>query len=84
MPDLLFTYYIENPLVIMSINSQHWGEGVIVIKLDIEIWVIGKDGTKKEGAGKGLGGEEVRGLLGFVALVCVYMYLCCCSCECLC
>jgi hypothetical protein len=53
MPDLLFTYYIENSLVIISINSGSWG--VMVIRLDIEIWVIGKGGTKW-GVGKGVGG----------------------------
>jgi hypothetical protein len=46
MPDQLFTCYIENSFVIISINSGSWG-GVMVIKLDIEIWVVGKGGIKK-------------------------------------
>jgi hypothetical protein len=25
IPDQLFTYYVENPLVIISINSGSWG-----------------------------------------------------------
>jgi hypothetical protein len=48
MPDQLFTYYIENPLVITSINSGSWG----VTRLDIEIWVIGEGGTKKRDCGE--------------------------------
>jgi hypothetical protein len=47
MPDQLFPYYLANPLVIISINSGH-GVGVLmVIRLDIEIYVIDKGGTKK-------------------------------------
>jgi hypothetical protein len=35
----------------------------MVIRLDIEIWVIGKGGTKKEEQEKGwVGGEELWGL----------------------
>jgi hypothetical protein len=49
MSEQLFMYYIENPLVIIYINSGSWG--VMVIRLDIETWVIGKDGTKR-GLGK--------------------------------
>jgi hypothetical protein len=45
--------------------------GVIVIRLHIEIWVIGKGGTKR------VGGEEVWGLLGFVVLVHFWLYFCC-------
>jgi hypothetical protein len=53
MPDQLFTYYIENPLVMISINSRSW-KGIMIIRLDIEIWEIGKDGIKG-GAGKEVG-----------------------------
>jgi hypothetical protein len=52
MLDQLFTYYIENSLVIIFINSGSWGR-VMVIRLDIEIWEIGKGGTKKRGGKKG-------------------------------
>jgi hypothetical protein len=53
----------------------------MVIRLDIEIWVIGKGGIKKGGGKKRSGwvGEEVWVLLGFVALVCVWVYFCYCS-----
>jgi hypothetical protein len=34
----LFTYYIENPLVIISISSGSWRE-VMVIGLELETWV---------------------------------------------
>jgi hypothetical protein len=44
MPKQLFSYYIEIPLVNISINSQSCG--VMVIGLDIEFWEIGKGGTK--------------------------------------
>jgi hypothetical protein len=46
MLDHLFTYYIENALVIMSINSGIWGV-VMIIRLHIGIWGISKDDTKK-------------------------------------
>jgi hypothetical protein len=79
MPDQLFTYYIENPLVIMPINSGSWGR-IVDIRINIGIWEIGKVGTKREG-GKigGWVGEEVWGLLGFVALVLIWVYFCCCG-----
>jgi hypothetical protein len=48
MPDQLFTYYIENALVTISINSGIWGV-VMIIRIHIEIWVISKGGTKKVG-----------------------------------
>jgi hypothetical protein len=32
----LFTYYVENPLVIISINSGHWGGNVIRLIIDFE------------------------------------------------
>jgi hypothetical protein len=48
----------------------------MVIRLDIEIWEIGKGGTKR-GCWKrgGWVGKEVWGLLGIVAFVCVWVYL---------
>jgi hypothetical protein len=46
MPNQLFTYYIENPLMIISINSESWG--VMVIRLDIEIYDIVKGALKEE------------------------------------
>jgi hypothetical protein len=65
MPDQLFTYYIDNPLV-MSINSGSWGGRVIWIQ--IETWVILKGGAKRGhkrvrvSGGRG-GGYRVRGSL---------------------
>jgi hypothetical protein len=44
MPDQLFTYYLENPLVMVSINSRSWG--IMVFRLDIKIWETGTGGTK--------------------------------------
>jgi hypothetical protein len=41
--------------------------------LEIEMWVIGKGGTRREGKKRGVG-EEVWELLGFVAL-CVFKYI---------
>jgi hypothetical protein len=65
-----FLYYIENSFVIIF---KRVGVGrLMFIRLDIDIWVISKSGTKKEGVGKGLGvwGELWR-LLDFLAL-CVF------------
>jgi hypothetical protein len=52
-------------------------EGIMVIRLDIETWVIGKGGTKGGNGKKGGIGEEIWGLLSSVALVCVWVYFCC-------
>jgi hypothetical protein len=42
----------------------------MIIRLDIEIWEIGKGGTKMEGMKRGVWvGEELWMLLGFVAFV---------------
>jgi hypothetical protein len=70
MPDQLFTYYIENPLVIISINrGSRRGDGFC---LEIETWVIGKGGAKRRvRRGAGSMGKEVWELLGFGYLVCV-------------
>jgi hypothetical protein len=73
MPNQLFTYYIENPLMIKSVNSRSWG--VMVIRLVIDVGELVKVTLKRRGR-KGEG-EEVWGLLGFVALVCVWVYFCC-------
>jgi hypothetical protein len=70
MPDQLFTYYRENALVI-SINSGIW-EFVMVIRLHIQIWVIGKGDTKK-GGNKG-GWEKRYGV--FWVLWPLYMLRC--------
>jgi hypothetical protein len=45
MPDQMFTYDIENPLVIISLKMGIGG--VMVIRPYIEFWGIGKDGTKR-------------------------------------
>jgi hypothetical protein len=83
MPDQLFIYYIENPLVIISINGGN-GE-IMVIRLEIETGAIGKGGTKREGQKKKVCvGEVVWGLLGFVDLMCVGVYFQCGSGGCLC
>jgi hypothetical protein len=53
----------------------------MVIRLDIEIWIIDKGATKRE-FGKVVGvsmGEEVWELPGFVALGCVWVHFCCFS-----
>jgi hypothetical protein len=68
MPDQLFTYFIENPLMIISINSGSWG--IMVIRLVIDFGKLVKVALKRSGVEKG-SGEEVWELLGFVALVCV-------------
>jgi hypothetical protein len=48
MPDQLFTYYIENPLMIISINSWGW-EGIMVIRLVRDFGKLVKVALKKEG-----------------------------------
>jgi hypothetical protein len=68
MPDQLFMYYIEKLLVMICINN---GSGGMVIRLEIETWLIGKGGTKRGGAKRRQVREVVRGLLSFVALMCV-------------
>jgi hypothetical protein len=62
--------------MIISIKSGSWGGNGFWV--DIEIWVVNKGGTK-EGQKEEWMGEEVWGLLGFVALVCVWMYFHCSS-----
>jgi hypothetical protein len=56
MPDQLFTYYIENPTVYKTYKQWEVG-GVMVIRLEIEPWVISKYGTIKGrlGSGRGMG-----------------------------
>jgi hypothetical protein len=57
----------------------------MVIRLDIEIWEIGKGGTKRACRKRGgWVGEDIWRMLGFVALVCVWVYFCCYSGGCLC
>jgi hypothetical protein len=46
----------------------------MVVWLEIETWVLGKGGTKTEGGKGGWVREDIWGLLGFVALVCVWVY----------
>jgi hypothetical protein len=64
MPDQMFTYDIENPLVIMCINSGSWGR-VMVVWLDIETLVIGKVSPKSGGKKGWTGGVRVVGAAGF-------------------
>jgi hypothetical protein len=74
MLDQLFTYYIENPLVIISINRE-LGVQIMVIRLDIEIWVFGKGGSTRGGRKRvGWVGKKLWELLDFVALVHVWVY----------
>jgi hypothetical protein len=49
MPDQLLTYYIENPLIIISINTESWWR-VIVIRLAIDLGELVK--AVKKGNGK--------------------------------
>jgi hypothetical protein len=73
MPDQLFTYYVENALVIISINSGIWGV-VMIIRLHIDILVISKGATKQVG-NKG-GGWEKRYKVCYVLYpVCVLSYI---------
>jgi hypothetical protein len=39
MPDKLLQYYIEKPLVIISINSENWG-WVTIVWIEIDTGVI--------------------------------------------
>jgi hypothetical protein len=49
------------------------------------MWEIGKGATRREGRKRSEWVEKgVWGMLGFVALVYVWMYFCCCSKGCLC
>jgi hypothetical protein len=52
MPVQLFTYYIENPLMIISINSWNWG-GVMVIGLVIDFGELVKVSQKRGGRKRG-------------------------------
>jgi hypothetical protein len=54
----------------------------MVIGLEIETWVISKDGTTREGE-KGGVGEEVWRLLCFVTLMYARVYFCYCIGWCL-
>jgi hypothetical protein len=54
MPDQLFTYYIENPIMIISINSGSWGGNGY--QASYKFWGIGKGGIKKGRVGKEMGG----------------------------
>jgi hypothetical protein len=57
MPDQLFRYYIENPLVIVSISVGVGKGGGVVIRIDVEIWAIGKGGIKRGKQKRGDGGR---------------------------
>jgi hypothetical protein len=72
MTDQLFTYYIENPLMIISITSGSWG-GLMVIRIVIDFGELVKVELK---GGKGWEGRETLwGILGFVACVCLGVFL---------
>jgi hypothetical protein len=49
MPDQLLICSIENPLMIISINSQSWGQEVMVIRLVIDYGELVKVALKKGG-----------------------------------
>jgi hypothetical protein len=83
MPAQLVTYYIENPLMIFSINNRSWW-GVIVISLVIDFGELVKVALKEEWKKVWVGGLRSMGLLNFVAFVCVWVYFCCRSGGCLC
>jgi hypothetical protein len=51
MPDQLLMYSIENPLMIISINSQSWG-GIMVIRLVSDYGELVKVALKKFGREK--------------------------------
>jgi hypothetical protein len=69
MPGQLFTYYIENPLVTISINSRSWGGNGYLSRL--RIWEIGKDCTKSVCVGK----EWVVGSCCILWPLCVFGYI---------
>jgi hypothetical protein len=50
MPNQLFVYYIGNLLMLMLTVGIG---GVMVIRLDIDIWEIGEGGTKMGGRKRG-------------------------------
>jgi hypothetical protein len=56
----------------------------MVIWLQIETSVIGKDGTKMEGQKEGVRWGDIWELLHLVAFVCAWVYFYCCSGVCLC
>jgi di/tricarboxylate transporter len=59
--------------MIIAINSGKWGVQIMVVRLDIEIWEIGKGGTKRGVRKRGRWmGDELWGLLSFLALVHVW------------
>jgi hypothetical protein len=65
------------------LNKARMAERLMIIKLVIDSGEFIK--ALKGELGKGVfGGEVVWVLLGFVALVCVWVYFCCCSGGCLC
>jgi hypothetical protein len=80
MPDQLFTYYIEISLVIIIIKSWSWGKGIVYLATGRN---LGRTFTGSKVMLK-VGTERAKGLLGVMALVCVYVYFHCCSGGCLC
>jgi hypothetical protein len=72
MPAQLVTYYIENPLMIFSINNRSWW-GVIVISLVIDFGELVKVALKEEWKKVWVGGLRSMGLLNFVAFVCIFV-----------
>jgi hypothetical protein len=62
MTDQLFTYYIENLLVTISMFSGSWA---MFISLDTDSCIIGKGGSKSGEVEKGSGWGRGMGVAGF-------------------
>jgi hypothetical protein len=75
MPGQLCTYYIENPLMVISINSGSWG-GVMVIRVVIYFGELAKVKLKSGAMGKGVDGGRDKGTAGVCGShVCLSVFL---------